>query len=145
MHRNGPIIIVEDDQDDQYLLDLIFKRIGCGNKRLCFSNGIQALDYLANTTEKPFFVLSDINMPKMNGFELRKEIADNPRLNALCIPFIFFTTSSNPNAINTAFNMSVQGYFVKPGTTNELEGILRSILQYWNTSRTPALPPGGFS
>ena len=141
MRRDGPIIIIEDDQDDQYVLDVIFKRIGCSNRRLCFSDGVQALDYLVNASESPFFVLSDINMPKMNGFELRQQIADNPRLNAMCIPFIFFTTSSNPVAINKAFDMSVQGYFVKPGTTMELEGILRSILTYWNHSKAPGPIP----
>jgi len=74
MNKNGPIVVIEDDHDDQYLLELVFKKLGYINKVLYFFNGQEALDYLENTNSIPFLILSDINMPKLDGFALRDKI-----------------------------------------------------------------------
>ena len=53
-----PIVIVEDDQDDYHIVKNALLEIGVANELRCFANGVQALEYLINTPEKPFLILS---------------------------------------------------------------------------------------
>jgi len=63
MNKTGPIIIIEDDIDDQDILSDIFKELNYNNKPIFFGDSVQALEYLTSTDIEPFLVLSDINMP----------------------------------------------------------------------------------
>ena len=67
INKNGPIIIIEDDADDQDLLTEIFETLNYQNKVLFFSDGQEALNYIIDCKEPPFLTLSDINLPKLNG------------------------------------------------------------------------------
>jgi CheY-like chemotaxis protein len=73
MNKRGPIIIIEDDVDDQEILGDIFKELNYDHKLIFFGDSVQALEYLTDTDTEPFLVLSDINMPKLNGMELREK------------------------------------------------------------------------
>lgn len=77
MNKNGPIIVIEDDLDDQEMLKQVFKELNYPNKVIYFSEAHEALDYLIFTSLKPFIILSDINMPKLNGFQLRELIQNS--------------------------------------------------------------------
>ena len=70
MNKSGPLLVIEDDIDDQELLREIFSNLNYRNKVMFFNDGNEAFQYLVTTDVMPFLVLSDINMPKMNGFEL---------------------------------------------------------------------------
>ena len=131
MSVKGPIIIAEDDYDEREILQLIFQRLGVQNELKFFDNGQLILDYLIATTVKPFIIISDINLPLMNGLELRRAIHDNPDLRRKSIPFIFLSTTANRAVIETAYEMTVQGFFVKQNTLKEIEDRLRAILDYW--------------
>lgn len=61
----------------------------------------------------PFIILSDINMPKLNGLELRKKLKTNADLQLKCIPYLFFSTAANQPAVVEAYSMSAQGLFYK--------------------------------
>jgi len=95
MDKNGPVIVIEDDMEDQELLTEIFKKLDYSNEVVFFSDGNKALDYLNKTEIHPFLILSDINMPKMSGFERRKKIFENKALERKCFPYLFFTTGPN--------------------------------------------------
>ena len=71
MNKEGPIIIIEDDADDRFLLEEVFTSLDYLNKRIYFVDGQEALDYLLQMDSAPFLILSDINMPRLDGFELR--------------------------------------------------------------------------
>ena len=75
MNKNGPIVIIEDDPDDQILLAEVLKELDYPNKIIFFSDGEKALEYLIDSGDNPFLILSDINMPKLNGFQLRDKVA----------------------------------------------------------------------
>lgn len=81
MNKTGPIIVIEDDADDQAVLIELFQKLGYANKIVYFNDGNMALDFLNKTDVQPFLILSDINMPKINGFELRNKVFTNE----LCI------------------------------------------------------------
>lgn len=141
MNKNGPIVVIEDDTDDQEILVDIFKNIGCKNPILYFSDGEEALQYLLETKTKPFLILSDINMPKLGGFELRKKIHTDEELNLKCIPYLFFTTTSNQKAVIDAYSQSVQGFFVKPHSLDKLELTIKTIIGYWQECEAPNFTP----
>lgn len=127
----GPIIIVEDDQDDQEIYAEALKAIGVPNEVRFLENGKQALDYLLTTEEQPFIILSDINMPGMTGLELKKQIQDDPYLCTKGIPFVFISTNSSNVSVRHAHALSVQGYFEKPGNMEEIREMLRTLFAYW--------------
>ncbi|MEO8762508.1 MAG: response regulator, partial [Bacteroidia bacterium] len=65
MNKNGPVIIIEDDEDDQLMINEIFQTLGYVNIVVFFKDGIKALEYLNQTDVIPFLILSDINMPRI--------------------------------------------------------------------------------
>jgi CheY-like chemotaxis protein len=138
MNKSGPIIIIEDDIDDQEILIEIFQRLEYKNEVIYFNDGNKALEYLEKTDIQPFLILSDINMPKINGFELRNLIFTNERLQTKCIPYLFFTTASNKISVLEAYKLSVQGFFVKPSSVKQLEITIKKIVEYWQECIAPS-------
>src|SRR5678816_3938215 len=129
MNKSGPIIVIEDDIDDQEILIEIFENLGYKNKIIFFHDGNEALVYLNKSDVQPFLILSDINMPKLNGFELRNLVFTNEQLQTKCIPYLFFTTSANKKSVIDAYTLSVQGFFVKPTSMQSLENTIRKIVE----------------
>src|SRR5215217_5750509 len=113
MNKQGPIIIIEDDADDRFLLEEVFTSLGYPNKRIYFVDGQEALDYLHNTESAPFLILSDINMPRLDGFQLREKLHTDAQLQLKCIPYLFFSTAISQQMVIDAYSMSAQGFFIK--------------------------------
>ena len=137
MNKTGPIIVIEDDIDDQDVLTEIFKKLNYANKIVFFTDGNEALEFLNKTDIQPFLILSDINMPRINGFELRSKIFTNEQLQTKCIPYLFFTTGANKKAVVDAYALSVQGFFIKPSSMEALERTIKKIVEYWQECIAP--------
>ncbi len=137
MNSNGPVIIIEDDADDQEMLQEVFDKLAYENKVVFFPDGEQALEFLNRTDITPFLILSDINMPKLNGFELREKIRTDAELDVKCIPYLFFSTASNQKSVIDAYSLSVQGFFVKQTKISELEKTVSVIMEYWKRCVAP--------
>ncbi|HMJ69763.1 MAG TPA: response regulator [Cyclobacteriaceae bacterium] len=137
VNKNGPIVVIEDDADDKEFLVEIFKRLNYPNKVIFFSDGELALNHLETTDDLPFLILSDINMPKLNGFALREKLKTDSKLSNKCIPYLFFSTAANQKSVIDAYSQSVQGFFVKPNTMTELEKTIRAIMEYWRRCAAP--------
>ncbi len=137
MNKQGPIIIIEDDIDDREILTSVFGELKYANEIVFFSDGTKALDYLQDSTIYPFLILSDINMPKLDGFALRNMIYTNQELSKKCIPYLFFSTGVNRKAVYDAYTMSVQGFFVKPSTYQEVKDTISAIVGYWQRCYSP--------
>ena len=137
MNRNGPVIIIEDDADDQEVLVEVFKKLDYSNKVIFFLDSQEALDFLNRTDITPFLILSDINMPRLDGFALRSKIYTDAQLKLKCIPYLFFSTASTQKAVVDAYSLSVQGFFIKQNTMAELEKTIRVIMEYWKRCVAP--------
>ncbi|OLY94457.1 CheY chemotaxis protein or a CheY-like REC (receiver) domain [Cnuella takakiae] len=131
----GPIVIAEDDLDDQELYTAALQEIGINNHQHFFNNGKSALEYLVNTEEQPFIILSDINMPEMSGLELKKTIQDDPYLCTKGIPFVFISTNASKVSVRHAYALGVQGYFQKPDSMDQIKAMLRTLFEYWERCR----------
>ncbi|MFT3910963.1 MAG: response regulator [Ferruginibacter sp.] len=132
-----PIVLVEDDKDDCEFIINALSEIGVTNEIRCFASPITAIEYLRNTSEIPFIIISDINMPGMNGLAFKRFLNDDALLNAKRIPFVFLSTSAASYLVDEAFNLCVQGYFQKPTALNEYGNIAKAIIEYWKNSKLP--------
>ncbi|MEX1238891.1 MAG: response regulator [Cyclobacteriaceae bacterium] len=137
VNKSGPIIIIEDDADDQDVLTEIFKKLNYPNKILFFFDGQEALDFINASNDSPFLILSDVNMPKLNGFALREKLKTDAKLNIKCIPYLFFSTALNQKSVIDAYSLSVQGFFVKQSSMLELEKTISAIMEYWRRCAAP--------
>ena len=137
MNKTGPIIIIEDDMEDQEILSSIFTELNYENELIFFGDSVKALEYLTETETEPFLVLSDINMPKLNGMELREKIHNNEDLRLKSIPYLFFSTSAEQQMVIDAYSRSIQGFFVKPRTYDKLKATLVKIVDYWQECESP--------
>jgi CheY-like chemotaxis protein len=137
MNVTGPVVIIEDDEDDQQMLSEIFKNLAYDNEVIFFADGNKALVYLNQTDVTPFLILSDINMPRIDGMALRAMVKQNEKLNVKCIPYLFFTTAADKKFVMDAYSMSVQGFFKKPSSYEKLENTVRIIMEYWKECISP--------
>lgn len=137
MNRNGPVIIIEDDKDDQDILSEVFKGLSYPNEIKFFLDGQRALDYLNESDVIPFLILSDINMPKLDGFALRDKVKMDAALQVKCIPYLFFSTAVSQDAVIKAYSHSVQGFFIKQTSFDEIEKTIVVIMEYWKRCASP--------
>lgn len=137
MNKNGPIILIEDDADDQEILSDVFKTLNYKNEIIFFSDGEKALNYLSETNIEPFIIFSDINMPRLTGMELRAKVHENEDLRLKSIPYLFFTTSADQKHVVEAYSKSIQGFFIKPLSFQELKETIKSIVEYWQRCISP--------
>lgn len=135
--KNGPIILVEDDPDDQEFIVDALRTLDVKNEVKIYDNGQKALEFLLTTDIQPFLIISDVNLPIMNGLQLKSEIQATPRLKSKSIPFIFLSTSADLKAVTEAFNLQVQGFFVKENTYRGIQEQLKQIMDYWKSCRHP--------
>lgn len=135
--KNGPIILVEDDMDDQEIIIDALQTLGLQNEIKTFDTGQKALDFLKKMEKQPFMIISDVNLPVMNGLQLKSEIQNNEDLRSKSIPFIFLTTSGDKKAVEEAYELQVQGFFVKEITYEGINKQLRGIIDYWKSCRHP--------
>lgn len=137
MNKGGPIIIIEDDIEDQEILTEVFNDLDCKNKIIFFTDGEEALEYLTLTDVEPFIIFSDINMPKLSGMELRQKIHENEDLRLKSIPYLFFSTSAEQQHVVDAYSKSIQGFFVKPSSYDGIKETIKTIVSYWESCVSP--------
>ncbi|MEO5906837.1 MAG: response regulator [Saprospiraceae bacterium] len=137
MNKGGPIIIIEDDLDDQEMLSDVFQELSCKNEIIFFDDGEEALAYLTKTEIKPFIIFSDINMPRLSGMDLREKIHQNEDLRLKSIPYLFFTTTAEQSYVVNAYSKSIQGFFIKPSSYMELKEVIGTIVDYWTKCVSP--------
>lgn len=137
MKNTGPIIIVDDDLDDHYIFGEVITKMQLRNQIKAFTASTDALSYLRTTTDSPVIILCDINMPEMDGFELRRKINEDDYLRQKSIPFVFLTTGVSRAQVLEAYNLTVQGLFLKESSFGAMEHTLRLILDYWDLCKHP--------
>jgi CheY-like chemotaxis protein len=132
-----PIILIEDDQDDREMFRDLIAKLGIPNPLIFFDNAPEAFEFLVGNGQ-PFLIFCDVNLPKQTGLEFKKVVDEHPELRKKSIPFIFCTTSIDSGAIARAYlDMTVQGYFKKAASMEEMRRTLKVIFEYWMLSVHP--------
>ena len=138
MAKSGPIIVVEDDIDDLDILKEALRENDCKHELVCFSTGPDAFHFLKNTSQQPFLILCDVNLPRQNGIEFKTQIDSDKDLRDKSIPFIFYSTHVSQYAVNEAYkNLTVQGFFQKNDTYEEFRNVIKTMIDYWTLCKHP--------
>jgi two-component system chemotaxis response regulator CheY len=120
------ILIVDDSITIRRIITNALKTVGFTDT-IEASNGKEALEKLASS--KVDFVITDWNMPEMNGLDLIKEIRANPVYSSM--PILMITTRGTEHDVVEALQAKVNSYIMKPFTPQELkekiEGILKTV------------------
>lgn len=135
--KTGPVILIEDDVDDQEFIVETLQSIEVKNEILIFDNGNKAFEFLKASKVQPFLILSDLNLPIMNGLQLKFQIEQDEDLKSRSIPFIFLTTSADNKSVKEAFDLNAQGFFVKENTYDGIHKQLKQIVEYWKFCKHP--------
>ena len=123
-HTDLKFLIVDDFSTMRRIVRGLLKEMGCNNADEA-EDGAVALGMMK--TQKYDFVVSDINMPNMNGFELLKAIKAEDSLKH--IPVLMVTAEARKEDIVLAAQSGAAGYIVKPFTKATLEEKVQKILQ----------------
>jgi two-component system chemotaxis response regulator CheY len=123
MNVNMKILIVDDFGTMRRIVRNLLKEIGYANADEA-EDGNEALVKLRGGGYE--FVVSDVNMPNKNGFELLREIRADPALKAL--PVLLVTAEAKKEDIVSAAQAGASGYIVKPFTKATLEEKMQKIV-----------------
>jgi CheY-like chemotaxis protein len=127
----GAFIFVDDDRDEHMLFKLALRDLDLNNKVHSCYDGHEALVFLRENNEEIFAIISDLNMPKMDGLELKRMIDLIPELKVKCIPFFFHSNSATTEEVSKAYSMNIQGYLRKAIKTEETVACLCCLINLW--------------
>lgn len=132
------VLFVDDDPLAEMTLRRALRRLRVERPLWIARDGLEALEVLRSPSFplERCVVLLDLNMPRMDGHELLREVRADPHLS--CVPIVVMTTSDDPRDVRDAYASGALGYFVKPVSFTELVRHVGAVLEYW--SRV-ALPP----
>jgi len=126
--NNLHIIIAEDDEDDADVISEIFNKNPDFDKVSLVSNGEELLNYLKNTSNAtPDVILTDINMPIIDGIEALQQILNTDTLKS--IPCFIYSTSINPAYKEKCDLLGIKGYLIKPYSIEGFEEIPKQIIK----------------
>lgn len=137
MTTSGAILLVEDNEDDVFLMQRALKGAGIINKLYVAEDGRQAVDYLSGNGEYsdravhplPSVVFLDLKLPMMRGHDVLAWIRQQPQLKDLVV--VVLTSSSEPTDLKEAYRLGANSYVVKPPTADQLLDLAKAFKWYW--------------
>jgi len=130
-----PIVVAEDDPEDQLLLREAWSEVAPERSLEFVSDGGELLDYLRE--HRPTIIVLDLNLPVKDGRAVLRERRDDARLRRL--PVVVLSTSSANEDVELVYDLGGAGYFVKPHTFDELCDTVRAVDGYWTRARRAEL------
>ena len=132
-----PIVVAEDDEEDQELLMEAFEECGLAQDVFFVRDGEELMDYLGRKGRftdsqefpQPGIIVLDLNMPRKDGRQVLKEIKSHSELRK--IPIIILTTSKAEEDIKSSYELGVNSFIVKPVGFDSLLNVTRVIGKYW--------------
>ncbi len=148
LHREPlTILLVEDSEHDLRAIQRVWSRNGFSGRLIVVKDGEECLRYLRrrpphddpHRSPRPHLLLLDINLPRVNGFEVLKTIKGSSELQAL--PVVVFTTSRRHEDMIKAYQLGANAFFSKPLGSEALGRMLTAILQFWELAGLPVHHP----
>ena len=151
----GVILLVDDREDDAYLVRRAFVGGGVANPVHWVQSGTQAVEYLTGTGHYydrveyplPDLILLDLKMPGMDGFDVLQWIRQQSGFGT--IPVVVLTSSNLIKDVNRAYALGANSFLVKPLDFENYAELGKAVNEYWllrakppQTSRPPRKPDG---
>lgn len=134
----NPILLVEDNPLDLDLTLRAFATKNLTNPVEIARDGEEALQLIPQWEEGkavPVVILLDLNMPKISGLEVLKELKSHKIFKT--IPVVVLTTSSESSDIKTAYELGANSYIVKPVDFDKFIEVAGQIELYWRVLNNP--------
>ncbi len=132
-HKHRPILLVEDNVDDEELTMRSLKQCNLANEIIVARDGVEALDYLhgeqSSATPLPAVVILDLKLPKIDGLGVLKRIRDHARTRTL--PVVVLTSSAEDSDILATYNLGGNSYVRKPVKMDEFTRATAQLGLYW--------------
>ena len=141
MSTQKPILLVEDNPDDEALTLRAFTKNRISNPVIVAHDGVEALRYLHGTTEHPAagatpaLVLLDLKLPRIDGLEVLRQVRADPRTRLL--PVVILTTSKERQDIEEGYNLGANSYIRKPVDFDKFIQAVGQLGLYWLVLNEP--------
>jgi CheY-like chemotaxis protein len=128
------ILLVEDDEVDVKALKWAFDKLKVANPLVIARDGVEALEVLRDLP-RPYLIITDINMPRMNGIELLRKIRQSEQFRD-SIVFVLTTSNDEQDKID-AYDLNVAGYMLKTDMGTSFSRAISLIDNYWKVVEFP--------
>lgn len=137
MTTEKPILLVEDNDDDVFLMKRALKGARITNPLYVVDDGQRAIDYLAGTGKFsdrqshpfPAVIFLDLKLPMKSGLDVLEWIRSQPNFEDLIV--LVLTSSSEPSDLKRAYSLGANSYLVKPPTADQLLDLAKAFKWYW--------------
>jgi two-component system response regulator len=140
-----PVLLVEDNANDEKLTLRAFQKSNIPNPVVVVRDGVEALDYLFadpaqhGGAEPPALVLLDLKLPKLDGLEVLRRLRADPR--TALLPVIILTSSIEDQDLSRGYALGANSYIRKPVNFASFAEAVTRLGFYWLTLNEP--PPAG--
>jgi len=140
-----PILLVEDNPDDEALTLRAFKQNNILNPVVVARDGVEALDFVFGTgrhqgrdlTVQPQVILLDLKLPKLDGLEVLKRLRVDAQTQ--CLPVVILTSSKEDQDLLQSYHLGANSYVRKPVDFSQFLEAVRQLGLYWLVLNEP--PP----
>ena len=148
MTAAGAILLVEDNDDDVFLMRHALAAAGVSNPVYVAESGQHAIDYLAGSGTfqdrsrfpMPAIVFLDLKLPLMSGHEVLGWIRSQRQLESLLV--VVLTSSDEPSDVRRSYSLGANSYLMKPLTSRQLVDLAKAFNWSWIEHSQPAgVPP----
>ncbi len=137
MGQRNPLLLVEDNPDDEELTLLAFEQSRITNEVVVAHDGVEALDYLFGTgmyasrdlSVMPALILLDLQLPRINGLEVLQRLRANNRTKFL--PVVILTTSNEQQDLMNSYSLGCNSYIRKPVDFQQFMTAVQQLGMYW--------------
>ncbi|BAY82797.1 response regulator receiver protein [Calothrix parasitica NIES-267] len=131
------ILLVEDDSNDILFIQRAFRRSKLENSIQVVRDGDEAVAYLSgkgkyadrNIYPLPAMILLDLKLPRRSGLEVLQWIRNQPVIKR--IPVVILTSSKENSDVDTAYDIGVNSYLLKPVNYNALNEMIDTLNAFW--------------
>jgi two-component system response regulator len=135
--NNGPILLVEDNPDDEMLTLRALRKSNIANEVVVTRDGADALDYLFGTGRYagrdprhiPAIVLLDLKLPKIDGLDVLRRLRADER--TALLPVVILTSSDEDRDIIESYRLGANSYIRKPVNFNQFVEAVQQLGLYW--------------
>jgi len=143
MHSAVTVLIAEDDENDALMLSRILKKTRVEVIVHIVPDGAEAIAYLKGEDRYadreryafPRMLITDLKMPRKNGFELLEWLREHPECHL--VPIMILSSSKADEDVIRAYQLGVNAFFQKPSSIEELTNLLELVLQFWLKAEVP--------
>lgn len=137
------VLMAEDSEHDVRAAQRVWSKNNISNPLRVVSDGQECLDYLfrsgkytdPDSSPRPGILLLDINMPRVDGFEVLRRVKESPALKRL--PVIVMTTSSRDEDMVKSYDLGASAFMTKPVGLDKLSELLIKFNLFWQLVGLP--------